>query len=234
MSDTTAHSLTGPRGTHKQPVWVHGAYAAVWLYLFVSAINVMGGALKALGQNSTRLQQILDAGGPIGALMGGLFVTALVQSSSFTTSLIIIMVSANQISLEAAIFAIMGANVGTSITNNLVCIGTMRIRHQFRRGYAAALMHGNVNLLTVAVLLPLEWISGAMSTTGHGVLMRFSTAVAKWMGLQPIANPGNPVKYITQPVVDVFNWIGNLVTTSAQAQVLLILGSLRSAQPSRY
>ena len=222
MSDTTAHSLTGPRGTHKQPVWLHGLYAALWLYLFISAINVMGGALKTLGRSSTWLQEQLDAGGPIGALMGGVIVTALVQSSSFTTSLIIIAVAAGQINLEAAVFAIMGANVGTSITNNLVSIGTMRIRRQFRRGYTAALMHGNVNLLTVGILLPLEWISGAMSPTGHGVLMRFSITIADWMGLDPIVRPTNPVKVITMPVVDGFNWFGDLVTNSDQAHGILV------------
>jgi len=206
---------------------MHGVQAAIWLYLFVSAINVMGGALKALGHSTAWLTNFLAAGGhPIIALMGGVAVTAIVQSSSFTTALIIMLVGAGNMDVEMAVYAVMGANIGTSITNNLVSMGTMRIRRQFRLGYTAALMHGNVNLFTVMVLFPLEWISGAMSSTGHGLLTRFSIAMANWMGLSPVAKPTSPVKWLTKPVVDAFNWFGDLVTTTDQAKwiVVAVLG----------
>ena len=199
----------------------------MWLYLFVSAINVMGGALKELGQSTTWLTDVLAAGRhPIIALMGGVVVTAVVQSSSFTTSLIILLVGVGKMNVETAVYAVMGANIGTSITNNLVSIGTMRIKRQFRLGYTAALMHGNVNLFTVMVLFPLEWIPGAMSSTGHGLLTRFSIAMANWMGLSPVAKPTSPVKWLTKPVVDAFNWFGDLVTTTDQAKwiVVAVLG----------
>ena len=195
----------------------------MWLYLFVSAINVMGGALKALGHSTTWLTDLLAAGGnPIVALMGGVFVTAIVQSSSFTTSLIIMLVGAGNMDVETAVYAVMGANIGTSITNNLVSIGTMRIKRQFRLGYTAALMHGNVNLLTVIILLPLEWISGTMSSTGQGLLTRFSIATANWMGLSPVVKPTSPVKWLATPVVDGFNWFGDLVTPSDESKWILV------------
>ncbi len=165
MSEPISHSLQDPAPPREPPAWLHGVQAAFWLYLFVSAINVMGGALKALGNSTTWLTDLLAATNPILALMGGVAVTALVQSSSFTTALIIMLVGSGNMDLETAVYAVMGANIGTSITNNLVSMGTMRIKRQFRLGYTAALMHGNVNLLTVIVLLPLEWISGAMNST---------------------------------------------------------------------
>ena len=223
MSEQISHSLQGPAPPRERPTWLHGLQAAMWLYLFVSAINVMGGALKALGHSTAWLTDLLAAGGhPIVALMGGVFVTAIVQSSSFTTSLIIMLVGVGNMDVETAVYAVMGANIGTSITNNLVSIGTMRIKRQFRLGYTAALMHGNVNLLTVIVLLPLEWISGAMSSTGHGLLTRFSIAMANWMGLSPVANPTSPVKWLTRPVVDGFNWFGDLVTPSDESKWILV------------
>jgi sodium-dependent phosphate cotransporter len=223
MSDTTSHSLKDPAPAREHPAWMHGLHAALWLYLFVSAINVMGGALKTLGKSTTWLEDALAVGGhPIIALMGGVFVTAVVQSSSFTTALIILLVGAGEMNVETAVYAVMGANIGTSITNNLVSIGTMRITRQFRRGYTAALMHGNVNLLTVGVLLPLEWISGAMSSTGHGLLTRFSIATANWMGLSPVVKPNSPIKWLTTPVVDLFNWVGDLVTPSEEMKGILV------------
>ncbi len=223
MSKPISHPLQAPATTRERPAWLHGLQAAMWLYLFVSAINVMGGALKALGQSTDWLTNLLDAGGhPIIALMGGVFVTAIVQSSSFTTALIIMLVGAGNMDVETAVYAVMGANIGTSITNNLVSIGTMRIKRQFRLGYTAALMHGNVNLLTVIILLPLEWISGAMSSTGHGLLTRFSIAMANWMGLSPVVKPTSPVKWLSTPVVDGFNWFGDLVTPSDESKWILV------------
>ncbi len=223
MSEQISHSLHGPAPPRERPTWLHGLQAAMWLYLFVSAINVMGGALKALGHSTTWLEDFLAAGGhPIVALMGGVFVTAIVQSSSFTTSLIILLVGAGKMDVETAVYAVMGANIGTSITNNLVSMGTMRIKRQFRLGYTAALMHGNVNLFTVIVLLPLEWISSAMSSTGHGLLTRFSIAMANWMGLSPVASPTSPVKWLTTPVVDACDWFGDLVTPSDEAKGILV------------
>ena len=129
----TTPLLTRPAPARESPAWLRGLYAAFFLYLFLSSINVMGIGLKTLP-----IQGILNAGGdPILALMGGVLVTAIVQSSSFTTALIITFVAAGKMNLDTAIFAVMGANVGTSITNNLVSLATWRIRRQFRRAYTA-------------------------------------------------------------------------------------------------
>ena len=212
-----------PPRAREAPAWLRVVYAAGCLYLFLAAINVINGGLKTLATSSDWLEKIFAYGeNPLVALMGGVFVTAVVQSSSFTTSLIIIAVASNQMSLGTAVFAVMGANIGTSITNNFVSLGTIRIRRQFRRGYTAALMHGNVNLLTVAVMLPLEWISGALHSSGYGLLTRFSVALAGWLGLNPIPKPNSPVKLLTKPVVDVFEWLGHLVTSTDKAQGIVV------------
>ena len=212
-----------PPRAREVPAWLRGVCAGVFLYLFLAAINAITGGLRMFADSTDRLEKIFAYGeNPLVALMGGVFVTAVVQSSSFTTSLIIAAVAARQMSLETAVFAVMGANIGTSITNNLVSLGTIRIRKQFRRGYTAALMHGNVNLLTVAVMLPLEWVSGALHTSGNGLLTRFSVALAGWLGLSPIPKPNSPVKLITRPVVDVFGWLGDLVTSTDKAQGIVV------------
>ncbi len=216
--------LSQPSSTREIPAWLNGIYAGACLYFFLAAINVMSSGLKTMG---SQIKQFLDqAHNPVVALMGGVLVTAIVQSSSFTTSLIITLVAAGQMDLETAIFAVMGANIGTSITNNLVSGFMMRIKDQFRRGYAAALMHGNVNLLTVAILFPIEWISGSLSTTGQGWLTQFSMWSAGALGISSQQKPNSPIKAITKWVVDWFDWVAGLFTSNAQTQgtILAVMG----------
>jgi hypothetical protein len=65
--------------------------------------------------------------------MGAVLITAVVQSSSFTTSLIITLAAAGIMKVETGIFAVMGANIGTSVTGIIVSLGQIHIRRQFRR-----------------------------------------------------------------------------------------------------
>ncbi|MCH8342609.1 MAG: Na/Pi symporter [Planctomycetes bacterium] len=208
--------LSQPSSTRETPAWLNGIYAGICLYFFLAAINVMGAGLKSIGPGVKNLLE--QAHNPVVALMGGVIVTGIIQSSSFTTSLIITLVAAGQMDLETAIFAVMGANIGTSITNNFVAGFTMRIRDQFRRAYGAALMHGNVNLLTVAVLFPLEWATGWLT--------QVSMWAAGLLGLSAQQEPNSPIKAITQPVVEAFDWVAGLFTSSAQTQgkILAVMG----------
>ncbi len=191
-------------GSDKISAWINGLFAGVCLYFFLSAINVMGAGLKTLGKNTDWLENLLaSAHNPFVALMGSVLVTAIVQSSSFTTSLIITLVAAGQLDMADAVYAIMGANIGTSVTNIIVSFGNVRIKHQFRRAFTAALVHDIFNWLTVAILFPIEWISQVLSKEGVGILTRTSLWAAQSLGLEEIEKPNSPIKVITKPVVEV-------------------------------
>ncbi len=208
-----------------RPAWIHGIAAVIFLYLFVSSIKVMGGGLKDVGDGSTWLQDIFSFGNnPIIALMAGVIVTAVVQSSSFTTAMIITLCGSGQMDVETAIYAVMGANIGTSITSIIVSLGNIKFRKQFRRGFTAAMAHTAINWLTVAVLFPIEWISNVV--TGKGAILRFSEWVSTSINLSgDIENPFNPIKWATHPVTWIFDavtsWLGNPVT---QGVVVAIMG----------
>ena len=230
-SDDPASSapLTRVARRGEPPAWLNGIFAGICLYLFLSAINVMGNGLKALGHSTDWLETLLaQAHNPFVALMGSVFITAIVQSSSFTTALIITLVAAGQMSVEDAVFAVMGANIGTSVTNTIVSFGNVRIRRQFRRAFTAALLHDIFNWLTVAVLFPMEWITKAISSDGYGLLTRFSMWMAQLMGLEEIEKPNSPIKVITRPVVKAFQWLGETITGHevAQATIIAVLGLL--------
>ncbi|MCH2136163.1 MAG: Na/Pi symporter [Phycisphaerales bacterium] len=204
--------------TKVRPFWWHAMWALVALYFFLCAINIMGSGLKVIGKETSWLQTAIAEGdNPLVALLAAVLVTAIVQSSSFTTSLIITLVAAQEMSVRTAVFAVMGANIGTSVTGIIVSLGTMRIRRQFRRSYCTALMHAVPNVMTVLLLFPLEWITAVMAKRGPdgepgvGIL----TSTAEWLtsaiGLGEIGKGTSPVKLITKPVVsavkDAINWM---------------------------
>ena len=61
--------------------------------------------------------------------------------------------------VEPAIPIVMGANIGTSVTNTIVSIGQIADKEQYRRAFAGATVHDMFNLLSVLILLPLELAS---------------------------------------------------------------------------
>lgn len=201
--------------------WLSGLFAGVCLYFFLSAIGVMGSGLKLLGKHTDWLENLLAHGetNPVIALFAAVLVTATVQSSSFTTSLIIAFVGTQTaagdpiLSLDTAVYAVMGANIGTSVTNIIVALGNVRIRRQFRRAFTAALVHDIFNWLTVALLFPLEWITSALHRAnggeGLGLLARTSLAISDKLGLSEMEKPDSPIKVITRPVVNAAEWVGD-------------------------
>ena len=207
-------------GTKSQrPFWVYALMSIVSLYFFLSAINIMGAGLKSIGKSSDWIQVAMSQGdNPLVAMLASVLVTSIVQSSSFTTSLIITLVAVGDLSVGTAVFAVMGANIGTSITSLIVSLGTMRIKRQFRRAYTTALMHAIPNVLTVLIMFPLEWITRLLpGSDGFGVLTRVSMWITELLGLEPGTKPNSPIKMITRPVVefvkDVAGWFTENTTT---------------------
>ncbi len=90
------------------------------LALFIYGMNVMGSGLqKAAGERMKRLLEILTTKRIMGLLVGAL-ITAIIQSSSATTVMVVGFVNAGLMSLMQAAGVIMGANIGTTVTAQLV------------------------------------------------------------------------------------------------------------------
>ncbi len=82
-------------GTKSQrPFWAYALMSIVSLYFFLSAINIMGAGLKSIGKSTDWIQVAMSQGdNPLVAMLASVLVTSIVQSSSFTTSLIITLVA---------------------------------------------------------------------------------------------------------------------------------------------
>lgn len=146
------------------------------LYLFISSLGLLASSFRLLGGRtaSAVFQQSTVLSNPVVGLMIGVLVTVLVQSSSTSSSIIVSMVAADFLDVRAAIPIIMGANIGTSVTNTLVSLGQMGNRDEFERAFAGATVHDIFNWLCVTVLLPVEVLTGYLYTLSKAVLSSFS------------------------------------------------------------
>ena len=136
------------------------------LYLFLVGIAGMSSAIKRMGSDfaETVLTTTSD---PFIALFIGIFATVLFQSSSTTTSLIVGMVSSGSLTIASSIPMIMGANIGTTVTNTIVSVGHINKGTEFKRAFAASTVHDFFNILAVIIVFPIEMIFHPLQKTSE-------------------------------------------------------------------
>uniref|UniRef100_A0A8C2N915 Sodium-dependent phosphate transport protein 2B n=1 Tax=Capra hircus TaxID=9925 RepID=A0A8C2N915_CAPHI len=147
----------------------------VFLYFFVCSLDVLSSAFQLVGgkvagkffNNNSIMSN------PLAGMVIGVLVTVLVQSSSTSTSIVVSMVASSLLPVNAAIPIIMGANIGTSITNTIVALMQAGDRKEFRRAFAGATVHDFFNWLSVLVLLPLEAATGYLERLTNLVVESF-------------------------------------------------------------
>lgn len=134
------------------------------LYIFICSLEMLSTSFRLMAGKTagTIFQDNPLLQNPIVGLMLGVLFTVLVQSSSTCTSVIVSMVSSGILEVQYAIPMIMGANIGTSLTNTLVSFSQVADRDQFERAFAGATVHDCFNWLSVSVLLSFEVCTGYM------------------------------------------------------------------------
>ena len=200
-------------------VWGQVLLLALVLYAFLISIGLMGGAFKLFGKDLAK-QLIEMTSNPLVGLVAGILATTLVQSSSTTTSIVVSMVAAGGLSIQGAIPVVMGANVGTSVTNTLVSMGHITRKEEFKRALAGATVHDFFNLLAVIVLLPLEIATGYLRIISEAVADAF-----QGVGGMKFANP---LKMIVEPMVELLlDFMGKNPTLALIAALVLMFLSLK-------
>lgn len=129
-----------------------------FLYFFLVGLDLLGNAAKVVG-GCTAGALFGDNTNPVAGLMVGILATVLIQSSSSTTSIIVSLVGAESVTVKAGIYMVMGANIGTSVTNTIVAMGHLGDGDELERAFAGATVHDMFNFVAVAVLFPLEIIT---------------------------------------------------------------------------
>ena len=173
-------------------VWAQVIGLIVVLYVFLVSIGLLGGAFKLFGKELA--QQLIEmTSNPLVGLFAGILATTLAQSSSTTTSIAVGMVAGGALTIEGAIPVIMGANIGTSVTNTLVSMGHITRKEEFKRALAGATVHDFFNLLAVLILLPLEIAFGYLQFIAERMADFFQGAGGMKFS--------NPLKAITKPAI---------------------------------
>ena len=129
-----------------------------FLYFFLVGLSLLGTAAKVMG-GCTAGALFGDDTNPVAGLMVGILCTVLVQSSSSTTSIIVSLVGAGSVTVKSGIFMVMGANIGTSVTNTIVAMGHLGDGDELERAFAGATVHDMFNFLSVGILFPVELIT---------------------------------------------------------------------------
>ena len=189
--------------------------ATCLLYLFLLSIGLMGAAFKGFGKDfAENLVKTTD--NPFVGLLIGILATSLVQSSSTTTSLVVGIVGSGGLTVANAIPIIMGANIGTTVTNTLVSLGHVGRRREFRKAIGAATVHDFFNLICVAILFPLEILTGYLEKTATLLITAFQNAGGFKFT--------SPIKIIIKPVVEHIKSISlNIFSNSHTAAYIFIL-----------
>jgi len=112
-----------------------------------------GGESKVAGSEARALFAFSE--NPFMGLMVGIAATALIQSSTAVTAIIVALV-AGGLPVPIAVPMIMGSNMGTTLTSSIVRLGQVAVKEDFRRAYAAATIHDGFNLLSILIFFPLE------------------------------------------------------------------------------
>jgi len=149
-------------GRKPTTVWVRAMVVVGFLFLFLVGVKALEAGINAFG--AVTAERLFESdSSPLAALTAGILATVLVQSSSVSTATIVGLVGSGALTMTAAVPMIMGANIGTTVTNTLASLGHIRQGQEFRRAFAGATIHDFFNLISVAILLPLELLTGFLS-----------------------------------------------------------------------
>ncbi len=163
------------------------------LYLFLVGIGCMSSGFKLLGSGFSE-ELMSGRAGPVISLFIGILATTLMQSSSTTTSLVVGLVAAGGIDFHSGIYMVMGANVGTTVTNTIVSLGHVSRSAEYERAFAAATVHDFFNVIVLLILFPLEVFTGVLDTLAEATSNAF-----QGVGGVKLADP---IKAITSPLIN--------------------------------
>ena len=209
----------------EMPTLARAALVVALLYLFLTGVELLSGGFKTMGKGF--VDGLFEGvSNPLAGLFVGLLATVLVQSSSVSTSVIVGLVASGVVGSSEAVPMVMGANLGTTVTNTLASLGHMRRDNEFRRAFAAATVHDLFNILAVAVFLPIELATGYLSKTATwitGKVLGSSGASFKSPLKTAVKKPAGIVKDLLSDVGAHGNWKGGLMIAIGLAFIFLAL-----------
>jgi len=187
------------------PRWVRIAILVAAVYGFLLSIVLLGDGFKLLGGQFIGALLSLTFS-PVSGMFIGMLTTSIVQSSSCTTSLVVGLVASGTLDVTHAVPIVMGANIGTTVTNTLVSMAHITRRQEFAKAFPAAIVHDIFNVLTVCVLLPVE-IAFQPLARGSALLARAFAGVGGFTFASPLKVVTEPVARAVAGLVGSHGWL---------------------------
>ncbi|CAL1526046.1 unnamed protein product [Lymnaea stagnalis] len=186
------------------------------LYVFICTLDLLSNAFRLLGGKTAGsvFQDSKLLANPITGLMIGVLATVILQSSSTSSSIVITMVASKIIDLHPAIPIIMGANIGTTVTNTLVSLAHSVNRKEFRRAFSGAVVHDVFNWLT-------SFLQCFHSVQFAGYLYHLTGAIVNSLDIDHMrAKNQDLLKTITKPLTSKIVQIDeNVITSIAEGKM---------------
>ncbi len=206
-------------GTRRSLLVLRVILLCTLLFGFFVGLDMMGLSFKLFGKGFAEAL-IERTSNPFVGLFVGILATTLVQSSSTTTSMIVGLVAAGALTIEGAIPMVMGANIGTSVTNTLVSLAQVTRREEFQRAFAGATVHDFFNWLAVLILLPLELATGFLART--------ATYLESWLEGAGGIHLFDPLKAVVRPVSEgLAEMLGNSGVAVLILGIAVLIASLK-------
>jgi len=209
----------------------HWGKMLMGLGLVFFGMGVMSGAMKPLRSYQPFLDLMVTMENPlVGILIAAAF-TGLVQSSSATTGIVIVMATEGLVTLPAGIALAFGANIGTCVTAMLAAIGKPRIAVQ------AAVVHLLFNVFGVAVwffFIPylaefVIWLSPAADTALTGQAKLAAEAPRQIANAHTVFNIANTIIFL--PLAAQFAKLAQMIVPVKEATTE---ETLEAAYKSKY
>ena len=182
----------------EMPTLLRASFVFGLIYTFLVGVSSLESGIKVMGAD-TQESLFSSVSNPVAGLFIGILGTVLVQSSSASTSVIVGLVGTGALGVGDAVPMVMGANIGTTVTNTLVALAHMRQSDEFKRAFSAATVHDFFNLLAVSIILPIELATKILSNSAERISSQLvGSAGSEWKS--PIK------KWVKEPV----GWLKDL------------------------
>ena len=155
--------------------------------LFLFGMTLMGDGLKKVAGNKLELVLYRLSGTPLRGLLLGTGVTAVIQSSSATSVMVVGFVNSGMMKLKQAISIILGALIGTSVTGWIICLSNLE-----GSGWVSLLSTSTITAVVAVAGIVLRMFSSKQSNHHLGDIM-LGFAVLMY-GMQAMSSAVSPLK----------------------------------------
>ena len=155
--------------------------------LFLFGMNLLGDGLTKVAGNKLELVLYRLSGTPIRGLLLGTGVTAVIQSSSATSVMVVGFVNSGMMKLNQAISIILGALIGTSVTGWIICLSSVE-----GSGWVSLLSTSTITAVVAVAGIVLRMFSSKQSNHHLGDIM-LGFAVLMY-GMQAMSSAVSPLK----------------------------------------